>query len=144
MSTKIKGEFERIPPSEKTEPLVLGWFAISHRWMSEKQIRRNAYGTVYKIKSEHGVIYRNLRFSPRLKGSSAKSEGQMLIDWQGWITLCDIDCENTKVEIEIKKANALEMFYHSITHPDPSYRHSMAVARVGLYISVISLILAFK
>lgn len=140
----IKGKFERVPPSDRTEQLTLGWVAISHRFLDDKQSRRGAFGKVYKIKSEHGVIYRNFKFSPRLKGSAKKGEGQILLDWQGWLDLCNIECENDSIELSIKKANVFEEFFHSVTHPDPAYRHSMAVARVGLYLGIISLILAFK
>lgn len=140
----MKGRFVRVPPTDKTEPLALGWFAISHLWMEDKLQRRHAYSTVYKIKSKHGTIYRTIRFSPRLKGTPKSQEGQMLIDWHGWLTICEDLQEGSPIELSIKKANPFEVFYHSITHPDPGYRHSMAVARVGLYISLISLILALK
>ena len=141
----MKAIFSRVPPTDKTEQLSLGWVAISHRWFNDKQTRRDAYGTVYKIKSKSGgVIYRNLKFSPRLKGSTSQGKGQILLDWQGWINLCEIEEEGGEIELTIKKANVFQIFYHSMTHPEPAYRHSMALARVGVYISVVTLIVAFK
>ncbi len=141
---KLKIDVCRVAPTDKTELLALGWTAISHRYFEDKQSRRKAYGEVYKIKSKRGTIYRNLRFSPKLKGSPKQKEAQLLIDWQGWIDLCEIGKESEAVEVSIKKANPFEVFYHTMSHPDPAVRHSVAIARVGLYISIISLILAFK
>ena len=140
----MKAKFGRVPPTAKTEELALGWVAISHRWFEDKQSRRDAYGTIYKIKTKSGTIYRSLKFSPRLKGSAKSGSGQILLDWQGWINLCELDTEKSEVELKITKANMLERVYHSMTHPEPAYRHSMAVARIGLYISLISLVLSFK
>lgn len=141
----MKANFTRIAPSINAEQLALGWFAISHRFIEGKKTRRNSYGVIYKIKSKDGsVIYRTLRFSPRLKGSTRTGEGQILLDWQGWINLSDIDTEKEALELKITKANLFGRIYHSMSHPDPIYRHSMKVARIGLYISLISLILSFK
>lgn len=141
---KIKGNFTRTPPAPHTEDLALGWFAISHRWVDEKIDRRKEYGQLYKIESPHGSTYRTLRFSPRLKGGASKGEGQMLIDWQAWLSLCEYTRERDPVEVHIRPANIFEVFYHSMKHPDPAYRHSMAVARVGLYIAIISLLVSFR
>ncbi len=140
----VEGNFTRIPPISITEDLALGWFAISHRWMEEKQIRRDAYGKLYRIKTDEGVIYRTLRFSPRLKGAPSKDSGQILMDWHGWIQLSKTGEEKYPERMKIKKANIFEIFWHSASHPDPAYRHSMAIARIGLYISLVSIILSFK
>lgn len=146
----MKGNFTRVPPGatlangSQVDELTLGWFAISHRWINDKSERRKAYGKVYKISSKHGTVYRTLRFSPKLKGSLAKESGQILMDWHGWIGLSETGNEKFPEDMKIKRANPLEIFYHSMSHPDPAYRHSMAVARVGLYISLVSIILAFK
>lgn len=141
----MKAKFTRIAPSKNVEQLALGWFAISHRFIQGKNERRKSHGVIYKIKSKDGsVIYRTLKFSPRLKGSVNTGEGQILLDWQGWINLTDIDTENDAIELKISKANLFGRIYHSMSHPDPIYRHSMKVARIGLYISLISLILSFK
>ena len=140
----MKGRFVRVPPTDKTEPLALGWFAISHLWEEDKLTRRESYSMTFKIKSKHGKIFRTLRFSPRLKGTPKQGQGQILIDWHGWLTVCEDLHERDDVELTITRANVLEVFLHSTSHPDPAYRHSMAVARTGLYIGIISLILAFK
>ena len=142
---KIKQKpFTRIAPTTKTEELALGWFAISHRWTDDVQKRRASYGSIYKISSSKGSIYRNLKFSPRLKGSAKQQQGQILIDWYGWICLNVSGEESEPETLTIKKASILETFYYTTTHPDPAYRHSMALARMGLYISFMSIILAFK
>jgi len=140
----IKGMFERIPPLESTEQLQIGWFAISHRWLNDKESRRNTYGEIYKISSKHGSVYRNIKFSPRLKGTAKKREGQILLDWHAWITLSSTGNEKMPEELTIRRANIFEIFYFSSSHPDPAYRHSMAIARIGLYVGLLSVILAFK
>lgn len=137
---KLKAVFTRIAPGIKTEELPLGWVAISHRYVDDKKQRRKLRGSLVRLKSEHGTVYRTLKFSPRLKFG----ESQMLLDWEGWIALCDPDDERAPVEVEVTPASWYGAVYHSMSHPDPAYRHSMAVARISVYIAIISLILAFK
>lgn len=146
----MKAIFERIPPGvtvdeKKIEDLATGWFAVSHLLVDKKKERREAYGTLYRIKSANGSIYRFLRFSPRLKGSLKKVEGQILIDWNAWLDLSGRSEHVSKnILLEIRKANWFEIFFHSTTFPDPTYRHAMQISRISLYLGIISLILAFK
>jgi len=147
---KITETFQEIAPGPHTSMLPLGWFAINHSWIKDKSDRRTAFDKVYKISSKHGTIYRNIRFLPKLKGIKKNKENevtqtpQIMIDWSGWITLTDVDNEKKNVELTITKANPIALFYHADSHPDPAYRHSMFIARIGLYLGIISLILAFK
>lgn len=136
---RLKTELAKILPSSSTEDLALGWFALSHHWLKDKKTRRENYGRLFRIKSEHGTIYRNLRFSPRLK----KSQG--LFDWAGWIDLSGrTGEEEAPLLLDIRPATWAEIAFFGDSHPDPAYRHSMLLARISLYISFISLIISFR
>jgi len=137
---KLRAAFKRIAPGVRTEELSIGWVAVSHLFISDKRERRKLRGKLVRIKSAHGTIYRTLKFSSRLK----HGEAQILLDWDGWITICDDENEAGQVEVEITLASAFGKVYHSMSHPDPAYRHSMAVARIGIYIAIISLIVSLK
>jgi hypothetical protein len=146
----MKAIFERVPPGvnfkgKQTESLPVGWFAVTHLLIDNKKERREAYGTLYRIKSANGSVYRFLRFSPRLKGSLNKVESQMLIDWNAWLDLTGRnEYVSENIVLEIRKANWIEIFFQSTTFPDPTYRHAMQISRIGLYLGIISLVLAFK
>jgi len=146
----IKSVFQRISPGINTAQLNVGWFAINHSFIKDKRSRRDSYSKLYRLKSKHGSIFRHIRFSPNLKGEKIDKENniiqnpQLLIDWSGWMKLTNIENEKDNIEIEMSKANFFQIFYYSDTHPDPAYRHSMLISRIGLYLGIISLILAFK
>ncbi|MHC3995717.1 hypothetical protein ACXWTF_12905 [Thiomicrolovo sp. ZZH C-3] len=134
--------FRRSPPSAQTEQLPLGWFALSHRYVGDIKERRKMHGEWFRLKSKEGTIYRVLRFSPRLKGSERKEEGQLLIDWNGWLDLNGHDTKDDAIEIEIAKARPWEYFHLALSHPDPTYRHNSVLAIVGLALGAVSLVVS--
>lgn len=139
----VTTSFERVAPTQQTEQLPLGWFAISHRYVDDKKGRRKAYAEWYRLKSKHGTIYRILRFSPRLKGSPRQEVGQLLMDWNGWLELTGYgDGERETIEIEVKRAKWWEYFHLAMSHPDPAYRHNSALAIVGLFLGVVSFLVS--
>jgi hypothetical protein len=136
----VTAHFDRVAPTQQTEQLPLGWFAISHRYVDGKKGRREAHGEWYRLKSKHGTVYRVLRFSPRLKGSPKQEVGQLLMDWNGWLELSGYgDSEHEPIEIEVKKAAWWEYFHLAMSHPDPTYRHNSALAIVGLFLGIASM-----
>ena len=142
MNTKVNACFKRVAPTEQTELMPLGWFAISHRYIEDKKTRRMLHGEWCKIKSAHGTIYRVLRFSPRLKGNKGK-DGQILLDWNGYLDLSDHATQEVEVDLEITLASRWSYFQLSLSHPDPTYRHNSVLALIGVGLGVISLIVTF-
>lgn len=137
----ITGLFDRVAPTQQTEQLPLGWFAISHRYVDDKKERRKAHGEWYRLKSKYGTIYRVLRFSPRLKGSPRQKVGQVLMDWNGWLELTGYgDDEDGLIEIVVERAAWWEYFHLAMSHPDPTYRHNSALAIVGLILGIASML----
>lgn len=140
----ITTRFTRVPPTAQTETLPLGWVAISHRYVDDVKQRREMYGEWYRLKSKEGTIYRVLRFSPRLKGTANAEEGQLLIDYNGWLELTGHSPKrNESVEIEITKAKRWQYMQLSLSHPDPTYRHNSVLALIGVGLGVLSLVISF-
>ncbi len=131
--SKIPGDFE----------IPAGWFVISHRWISEKDERRQMHGRWFRIKSPKGEIFRILRFSPNLEGSKASGEGEMIVDWPGWIELNGMEAETEKqLGLELKEAKWWNFPQLVMSHPDPVYRLSGFLGLLSVGLGLLSLILA--
>lgn len=132
---KIKQTFSRVVPGTASEDLNLGWVAINFRLIEGKGPRRALYGKLVRIKSSDSVIFRHLRFAPRLKTN------QILLDWNGYIDLSGrTGEEHPEMELEIRPANLFERLFSADTHPDPTYRDSMKLARYGIYLAVLAML----
>lgn len=119
-----------------------GWFVVSHRWVPEKKRRRRLYGTWHKIQSDHATIYRIIRFSPSLKGTEKSQEGEIVLDWGGWLALSDYPEEHaTKMQLVITKAKLCELVYAGVKHPDPAFRLASWLALLSIFLGIISVIL---
>lgn len=152
---KIDGKFTRISSSQlakKINPPELsdkievppGWFVISHRWMEDKQKRRLNHGRAFKIKTKAGkCVYRILRFSPNLKGSSAEKTGEIVLDWPAWLKLCDYD-ENVPDELDLTIEKFAWWDYPKMVqaHPDPIYRLALLLGLLSVVLAVLSIALA--
>ena len=142
--------FTRVNPAllnERTE-LTAGWFVISHRFFETKKERREAHGKWFKITSEHGSVYRILRFAPQLAGSPKKKTGDVVIDYQGWLALwdCAEDVEQP-LNLTITRAKWWVTPKLAVSHPDPIVRlagalgfQSVALGTIGVILGVIALL----
>ena len=65
----------------------LGWFSISHVFITDKIERRKSYGKWFKIQSNKKIIYRQLKFDPTLKATGDNPE-------------INLDCNKTKKVID--------------------------------------------
>jgi len=143
--SEITGVFTRMSPSAfaDEEGVPPAWFVISYRWMSEKKKRRISHGRWYRISSKYDTIYRILRFSPILKGSSKKGEGHIVIDWAGWIDLWD-RAEDVKepITLSIEPAKWWQYPLLAIAHPDPTHRLAGELGLVSLAMGILSLALS--
>ncbi len=139
----LTATFSRSHKGELIKDLPQGWFAISHLFVEDKTARRKAYGQWHRIKTTHGTIYRVLRFAPNLKGSAKQGEGEMLIDWNGWLSLTGLGGADDSLEVEVEKAAWWEYFHLAFSHPDPMYRYNATFAFVGFALGVVSLAVAF-
>ena len=85
----IKGKFSRWTQSksdDQEKTLPIGWFAIRSDWVP-KDNRPKLRGKWHKISCGRHSCYRALSMDPTLKGSMKMREGQIRIDWDGWLAL---------------------------------------------------------
>jgi len=141
----INGTFTRASPADFAEKVGIpaGWFVVSWRWMPETLQRRAQHGKWYKITSKHESIYRVLRFSTKLNGGEVKGEGQIVMDWSGWIELSGF-ANNTNVELtlEITPVSWWKYLVCVLSHPDPIYRLASELAILSVALGILSVVLA--
>ncbi len=141
----IKGSFYRLSPSIFADKIGIppAWFVISYRWMSSKKKRRISHGQWYRITSEFETIYRILRFSPNIKGGSKQGEGQIVLDWPGWIDLFGRaeDVDGT-IELRIAPARWWEYPKLALAHPDPTHRLAGELGLLSVALGILSIVLA--
>ena len=139
----ISSEFVRHIEKSDTnhKQLELGWFSISHVFISNKIERRKSYGKWFKIQSNKRTIYRQLKFDPTLKGVGDNPE--ISLDWDGFIKLHDYDVDSNTREIncQIKRANYIEILFANLKHPNQGLRAAFILGIISLLLSIISLVL---
>lgn len=120
--------------------LELGWFSISHVFISDKIKRRKSYGKWFKIQSDKRIIYRQLKFDPTLKGTGDNPE--INLDWDGFIKLHDYEVNSNAKEItcQIKRANYFEILFANLNHPNQGLRAAFELGIISLILSIFSLI----
>ncbi|MDE2335848.1 MAG: hypothetical protein KGL10_00895 [Alphaproteobacteria bacterium] len=141
----IKSQFTRVSPAKFAETIgiPMGWFVISHRWMPDKKQRRLSHACWFKIKSAHGEIYRILRFSANLPGSPSLEQGDIVLDWLGWIDLFDRAEEvEGPIELEISEAKWWNWQTLAVSHPDPSMKLAARIALLSFWLGILSFILS--
>jgi len=142
----MRGVFERVSPATFAQKVGIpaGWFIVSHRCLPDKKTRRKAHGRWFRIKSSSGVIYRILRFSPNLR-SPGKKDGEIVLDWVGWLDLNDRDEEvSTPLDLEISEVPMWCLPFMVRAHPDPSYRLAGTLGLVSVVLGVLSVLFAFR
>jgi hypothetical protein len=123
--------------------LAAGWFAVSHNWVQEKSTRRTDHGKWHRIASDSGVVYRILRFSPNLKRDDKREEGDIVIDWMGWMDLSGrVEDVDQPLSLKVRRAHWWELPRCGLTHPDPSYRLSAALALLSAVLGIVSVVVA--
>jgi len=116
--------------------LPLGFFAISHLWIKEKN-RRLITGKWFCIESDNSKIFRVLRFSPKLEANKDDSKGQISIDYDAWNQLAGFSEDSSQpLSLRFRRASKMEFIRCISSHPDPSYR-------IAGWLGVISVILGF-
>lgn len=142
MADRFEGEFTRVSPAKFAEKIALpvGWFVVRFNQMKDKSARRKSHGKWFSIKSDRRAIYRMLRFSVNLKGSSASGNPEMVLDWVGWIDLYDRD-ENVDAPLRLKISRVpwwkLPRVY--LQHPDPAVRLSSYLGWTSITLGAISI-----
>jgi hypothetical protein len=154
LSTRIEGQFSYLNPAEWFEKqsdkrglFPNGWFVISHQWVlgkDSKQKRRRPYGRLFAIESEQARIFRAIRFSPVLKGGAKAGNGEIVLDWGGWLALTGFPTEDiNSISLKIRPAKWWEeVFCAGPSHPDPAVRQASLIAVVACGLGVLSVILA--
>jgi len=142
-------EFSRAVGSNNPDPnLPLGWFAISHRFMTDseghydKKKCRRAHGKWFQISSEKGRVFRVLRFNPSLQ--SAQEPSKIIIDYEGWLKLIDYgDDADKPIKLTIQPARWFrQCLLIAVSNPDPLSRLASWVSVVSLGLGILALVLA--
>jgi hypothetical protein len=140
----FKGIFTRISPhafSTRAE-FPAGWFAVSWRWIAECCHRRRGHGKWCKITSEHGSIYRVLRFSAELPGSPLAGTGEIVLDWDGWLYLHGrADDVDKPLELTVSAARWWAFPQFALAHPDPTIRLAGLLALLSVALGLLSIVL---
>ena len=142
----MNGRFSRKSPAEFAEKLGIpvGWIVISHRYMPDRVSRRHAHGRWYKVSSEHGNIFRILRFSANLPGT-ADSPGEMVVDWPGWLDLHGrAEVVTQPLDLKISKVSWWAYPKMALAHPDPTVRLAGELGLLSVALGLLSIVLALK
>jgi len=127
----------------------LGWFIISSRLVEGRRRRRLTHGTICRLRTAQGSIYRVVRYSPNIGGSSAKTETsgsgypktatcEIVLDWLGWIELDGRkDDVSRNLIIEIDTIPTFMKLFYVFKHPEPAIV-------LGGYLGLISVFLGFS
>jgi hypothetical protein len=140
------GEFQRVSPAGfgVRAEIPVGWFVVSYRWVEDRTARRKSHGKWHRITSEYGSVYRILRYSVNLKGSASGAEGDMVLDWMGWIDLWGRDEDvDRRLALVVRGAHWWELPLCGLTHPDPSYRLATVLAVLSVVLGIVSVFLTF-
>ena len=101
------------------------------------------HGRLYRLETEHGHIYRALRFDPKLKAGRGPDHAQLLLDYQGWLRLIgyDPDRENGCVLVSMRPIRWHEYVNVGLSNPDPLARQSYGLGLLGFWLGVLGFIL---
>lgn len=141
----MKAVFTRKSSAEFAEKngLPLGWVAVSWRWLPDKRQHRRSHGHWYRLKSDHGVTYRVLRFSGNLSGSEKSKQWDMVIDWPAWLDLSGhAEDVPEALQIELKPTSIWRSPQLAFAHPDPTVRLATGLGVLSFGLGLLSLMLA--
>lgn len=117
---------------------------MSWRWVPDKARRRRLHGKLVKLSADGRTILRVLRFSTRLGGTPRSGEGQIVLDWPGWLELNDFDEDaDGSIQVTVRNARWYEQWKIVFSHPDPTYRIAGQLGAVSVVLGIVSLIIAF-
>src|SRR5947207_13631074 len=102
------GSFRRKRPIDFGE-IPVGWFAVSNSLL-EKSERRIGHGQWHKITGERYSIYRILRFSTSVIPPQNNTDGEIVLDYVGWIDLAGrITNIPTSMQLTVRRARFWEV-----------------------------------
>jgi hypothetical protein len=126
---------------QSRERLPLGWFAITHLLVDDKEERRRLHGRWSKITCEGRTVYRSLRFAPNLKGT--EKDYEIAIDWQAWLALSGYSEEvPDELELNIPPARWWHIPWIPFRHPDPMYRLASGLAIIAIVLGMLALLIS--
>lgn len=139
---KFNAKFHRKSPSDFAQKIgiPLGWFVVHYNFVPKKKHRRLAHGNWYELKSEHGKIYRILRFSPSM---IYNKKPEMVLDWVGWLDLYG-RAENVDdpLQLSVQRIRVWNIPRAYISHPDPGIRLSAWLGLLSLALGILSVYVA--
>ena len=141
----FEGKFIRVSPAKFMEKTALpvGWFVVRFGLMRDKSARRKSHGEWFSIKSDKRTIYRMLRFSVNLKGSSANGHPEMVLDWAGWIDLYDReDNVDAPLRLMVRRVPWWHAPWVYLKHPDPAVRLSVYLGWASILLGGLSILLS--
>lgn len=142
MASGFEGDFARVSPTKFVEKIALpvGWFVVRFDQIQDKAARRNSHGKWFSIKSDRRTIYRMLRFSVNLKGTTPNGNPEIVLDWAGWIDLYDRD-ENVDapLHLTISRVSWWKRPWVYLKHPDPAVRLSSYLGWASVILGAISI-----
>lgn len=141
----FEATFERIAPAAFAEKvgIPLGWIVVHYDHIPAKADRRIAHGEWFEISSGRAKIYRLLRFSPNVKKGGAATNGEIVIDWIGWIDLYVRDEEVAgPILLKLRRVPWWKRPWVYLKHPDPAVRLSGWLGWASVILGVIALLLA--
>lgn len=101
------------------------------------------HGRWFRIRIQEREIYRILRFAPNLKGSKKRGEGEMFVDWPGWIELSDHEAETERpLDLVLEEAGWWRFPQFVMSHPDPMFRLAGFLGLLSVALGLLSLFLA--
>lgn len=145
MADAFEGKFTRVSPAQFVEKIALplGWFVVRFDQLPDKSARRRSHGKWFSIVSDKGTIYRMLRFSINLRGSSGAEEAQIVLDWAGWIDLHGRDEDvDMPLQLTISRVSGGRLPLVYLKHPDPAVRLSSYLGWTSISLGALSIILA--
>lgn len=135
--------FKRVSPLEFAQKvgIPMGWFLVSHRLLPKMKDRRELHGKWCRIESNRGIVYRVIRFSPRLQSAGTEAR-DIVIDWQAWIDLYGREEDvSSPIELTVTKARWFQYPVLGLRHPDPSYRLATLISLGSAVLGVLSVVL---
>lgn len=123
--------------------VAVGWFALSNVLCSREESTALIRNRWYRLHSNCGTIYRVLRFSPLLNSGIQPEEGEIALDWDGYLELWGQQEKTQPKELIITHVSPLQAVACAWLYPDPAIRIGLQVAIVLGGASVVISIIGF-
>lgn len=80
---------------------------------------------------------------PQMEGSPNQSNGQIHIDWNGWLELIGFEGDSDReIELTIEPAGKLAFLSVGTSHPDPGIRAAAIIAGISVGMGLLSIVIA--